>query len=67
MSYLDSPRITFASRFLSDVPTMNNDLAGFGFELKLARQALAATPVVSNAIPSGLNAGPVFVRTVINE
>ncbi len=29
MSYLDSPRITFGGRFLSDVPTMNNDRAGF--------------------------------------
>jgi hypothetical protein len=30
MSYLDSPRITFAGRFLGDVPTMNNDPTGFG-------------------------------------
>ncbi|MEV4075049.1 hypothetical protein [Nonomuraea fuscirosea] len=30
MSHLDSPRITFAGRFLSDVPTMNNDPSSFG-------------------------------------
>lgn len=30
MSHLDSPRVTFAGRFLSDVPTMNNDPSSFG-------------------------------------
>ncbi|MEV0617453.1 hypothetical protein AB0I81_29315 [Nonomuraea sp. NPDC050404] len=30
MSYLETPRITFAGRFLSDTPTMNNDPASFG-------------------------------------
>ena len=29
MSYLNSPRITFGGRFLSDVPTMNNRAADF--------------------------------------
>lgn len=29
MSYLDGPRITFAGRFLGDVPTINNDPAAF--------------------------------------
>ncbi|NJP91669.1 hypothetical protein HCN51_19765 [Nonomuraea sp. FMUSA5-5] len=30
MSYLDFPRLTFAGRFLSDVPTGNNDPGSFG-------------------------------------
>lgn len=29
MSYLDSPRITFSGRFLSDVPTRNNDAQAY--------------------------------------
>lgn len=30
MSHLDTPRLTFAGRFLSDVPTMNNNAESFG-------------------------------------
>ncbi|MEV0616280.1 ferritin-like protein [Nonomuraea sp. NPDC050404] len=40
---------------------------GIMFELKLAGQMLAATPVVCGGAPTGRNAGPVFVRETINR
>ncbi len=40
---------------------------GVMFELKLAGQALAAVPVLSEGLPSGLHAGPVFQYALENE
>jgi hypothetical protein len=40
---------------------------GVMFELKLAGQALAAMPVLSEGLPSGRHAGPVFERALENE
>ncbi len=39
---------------------------GIMFELKLAGQVLAGTPVVVNGQPTGLTAGPVFEYVVVN-
>jgi hypothetical protein len=40
---------------------------GIMFELKLAGQKLAALSAMKNSTPTGLNAGPVFARALINE
>jgi hypothetical protein len=59
--------LTALQRCVDGDPGHLDAAMGVMFELKLAGQALAATPVVSNGVPTGLNAGPVFVRAVTNE
>ncbi|MFD0475365.1 hypothetical protein ACFQ0B_49345 [Nonomuraea thailandensis] len=44
MSHLDTPRLTFAGRFLSDVPTMNNNAESFGSRTRRRR---AGTPTAA--------------------
>jgi len=59
--------LTALQRCVDGNPGHLDAAMGIMFELKLAGQKLAALPAVKNGAPTGLNAGPVFARALINE
>jgi len=59
--------LTALQRCIDGDPGYLDAAMGIMFELKLAGQRLAALPAMKNGTPTGLNAGPVFARALINE
>lgn len=66
-------RVTFTrllralQRVVDGEPGLLDAALGLMFELKLAGQAMAATPVVSGGVATGPHPGPVFERALTNE